>query len=184
MGTLIEDLLSFYQVNRGITVTDEVDLDEVVQQVVQDLDLEIEEKEATIRVDRLPRIRGHKRQLQQLFLNLLGNALKYSKPGLAPQVRIGCRLLAGRETGLLLGPDEQQGQFHALEIRDNGIGFEQKDAERIFNVFTRLHSNEDYRGTGIGLSIARKVVENHKGYIRAESEPGVGTAFLVLLPAG
>ncbi|MEI6945963.1 PAS domain-containing protein [Paraflavisolibacter sp. H34] len=183
MGALIDDLLTFYQVNRGITQADEVGLDEVVQLVLQDLDLEIEEKQARIQVDGLPRIQGHKRQLQQLFLNLAGNALKYSKPGVPPEVRISCRRINGRETGLPLAPGDLQKPYYVLQVADNGIGFEQKDAERIFHVFTRLHSNVSYRGTGIGLSIARKVVENHKGYILAESEPGVGTAFKVFLPA-
>jgi signal transduction histidine kinase len=81
-----------------------------------------------------------------------------------------------------LNHEEGKRQYHLIEIKDNGIGFPQKDAERIFNVFTRLHSNEQAKGTGVGLSIVRKVVENHGGYIWAESEPGMGATFKMLLP--
>ncbi len=83
----------------------------------------------------------------------------------------------------MVSPEEQHLQFNAIKIKDNGIGFEQKDADKIFNVFIRLHGNTEFRGTGVGLSIVRKVIENHNGYITAESKPGEGAVFNIYLPA-
>ena len=150
--------------------------------MLDDLELEVQEKGAKITVDPLPTVKGNRRQIQQLFQNLISNALKYSKPDTTPEIHFSYRLVKGGEAKPDLPPEECNKQFHLLIVTDNGIGFEQKDAERIFNVFTRLHGNNDYRGTGVGLSIVRKVVENHKGFIWAESEPGKGSAFKIALP--
>ena len=182
MGTLIDDLLSYSQVSIRPRIIEEVNLNRLIEQVLEDLDLEIEDKDAVVTVDKLFTIRGHQRQLQQAFQNLIGNALKYSRPGIAPQIHIGYRKVVGRETGLHLSADEREKEFYCVTIRDNGIGFEQAEAERIFNVFTRLHGMDEYKGTGIGLSIVRKVVENHNGHIWAVSEPGQGATFYLLLP--
>jgi signal transduction histidine kinase len=154
-----------------------------LQQIQEDLELEIELKGATIILEDLPVVRGHKRQLQQLFCNLITNALKYSRQGVTPQIRINAKTVKGHEASLHLKSDEGVKSYHLIEVKDNGIGFAQEDAERIFNVFTRLHGNNEYRGTGVGLSIARKVAQNHQGYIWAESTPGEGATFKVLLPA-
>jgi PAS domain S-box-containing protein len=180
MGTLIDDLLAYSHVSRGASFSEEVNLNKKVKLVLEDLELEVEQKGAKITVDILPVIKGHKRQIQQLFQNLIGNALKYSKPGIAPEIKISCKKVMAQETGLSLRDDHQL--FYEINIQDNGIGFDQKDADRIFNVFTRLHGNAEYTGTGIGLSIARKVVENHKGYIMAESTPGEGALFKMYFP--
>jgi signal transduction histidine kinase len=128
-------------------------------------------------------MQGHQRQLQQAFQNLLSNALKYNKPGIVPLINISYQQIIGKESGLKLTQEEQQKVFYSVSINDNGIGFEQAEAERIFNVFTRLHGNAEYKGTGIGLSIVRKVIENHNGHIWASSQPGVGSTFHILLPA-
>ena len=151
--------------------------------VMEDLDLEIEDKKAVIKVDKLFTIQGHHRQLQQAFQNLLSNALKYSRPGVVPELQVRCSMVKGKDAGLPVLLEEKEKPFYNIAITDNGIGFEQADAERIFNVFTRLHGMTEYRGTGIGLSIVRKVIENHNGYIWAESKPGVGSTFFILLPA-
>ena len=181
MGTLIDDLLTYSHVSRISSFSEEVNLNNKVKLVLEDLELEIEQKGAKVIVDTLPVIKGHKRQIQQLFQNLIGNALKYSKPGESPEIRISCQKREAQEAGLPLRDDHHL--FYEIEIRDNGIGFDQKDAERIFNVFTRLHGNAEYTGTGIGLSIARKVVENHKGYIIAQSTLGEGAVFKIYFPA-
>lgn len=184
MGSLIDDLLSYSQVTLRPHAFEEVNLNRLLELVLNDLDLEIEEKEATVTVANLFTIRGHQRQLQQAFQNLISNALKYSKPGVPPEIKITCARLLGRDTGLLLASGEWEKWFYVISVSDNGIGFEQKDAERIFNVFTRLHGNSEYRGTGVGLSIVRKVIENHGGYISAESELDKGATFRVLFPDG
>jgi PAS domain S-box-containing protein len=183
MGSLIDDLLTYSQISLRPRVYDLVDMNQLIELVLEDLDLEIEDREATITVDKLFSMQGHQRQLQQAFQNLIGNSLKYSKPGIAPVISISYERLVGKETGLKLSQEEQEQVFYSIRVSDNGIGFEQAESERIFNVFTRLHGNTEYRGTGIGLSIVRKVIENHNGHIWANSEPGVGSTFHILLPA-
>jgi signal transduction histidine kinase len=175
-------LLSFSQVSFHPSVNEDVDLNQLIDVVLEDLDLEIEDKKADITVDGLFTIKGHHRQWQQAFQNLIGNAVKYSKPGTAPIVHISCNKVVGKNAGLQLSSAQQDQSFYCISVKDNGIGFEQEDAERIFNVFTRLHGNSEYKGTGIGLSIVRKVVENHNGYIMAESSPDQGATFKIYLP--
>jgi light-regulated signal transduction histidine kinase (bacteriophytochrome) len=182
MKTLIDDLLTYSQVSRGVSSYEEVDLNQNVQGVLEDLELEIQERGAKITLGKLPIIKGHKRQLQQLFQNLISNALKYSKTDTTPEIKIHSQIVTGAENVIPLNIEEIKRQFHLIQISDNGIGFAQKDANRIFNVFTRLHGNSDVKGTGVGLSIARKVVENHRGYIWAESGPGIGSVFSILIP--
>lgn len=182
MGNLIDELLMYSQVTKGAYDLEVVDLNRKVHLVLEDLELEIQEKKAQIILETLPVIRGNKRQMQQLFFNLIGNALKYSKPEVLPQVHISSKVVKGKEVREHLAHGNEENDYYFIQIMDNGVGFEQKDAERIFNVFTRLHGNAEYRGSGIGLSIVRKVAENHKGWVWAEGRPGVGARFIVLLP--
>jgi len=182
MSTLIDDLLTYSEVSQRTRQFEEVNLNQLINQVLSDLDLEIEQKGATIEVDALFTIKGHARQLQQVFQNLVGNALKYSKPGVPPHIHIACQKVMGKELDLPLTHEELHQQYYCVRVCDNGIGFEQKDAERIFNVFTRLHGMAEYKGTGIGLSIVRKVILNHGGHIKAEGAPGQGATFCVYLP--
>lgn len=184
MTTLIDDLLSYSQLSVRPKVLDEVDLEKVVRTVLEDLDLEMEARKAVVQVGSLATVRGNFRQLQQVFQNLIGNALKYSQPGSTPQINIDCKTIRAEDAGLLRSEEELHHEFYVISVKDNGIGFEQSDAERIFNVFTRLHGNAEYKGTGIGLSIVRKVIENHKGFVTAESAPGRGSIFQVFLPKG
>jgi len=182
MNALIDDLLSYSQVSIRPRNFETVDLNMLIGIVLSDLDLEIEQKHAAINVQVLGTVHGHQRQLQQAFQNIIGNALKYSKPGMNPEINISSSKVVGKNVVPHLSPEERTQSYCLITISDNGIGFEQKDAERIFNVFTRLHGNAEYRGTGVGLSIVRKVVENHNGYITAESEPGKGATFKIYLP--
>ena len=138
---------------------------------LEDLELDIAEKKATIHVGHLPVINGYRRQLQQVFQNLIGNALKYSKKDEPPVININSKEIL-----------EKGKPYHAISIQDNGIGFEQEFAEKIFQMFTRLHGRAEYVGTGVGLAIVKKVVENHNGFIRVESIPGKGSTFFVYLP--
>lgn len=183
MKLLIDDLLAYSHVSKGVPDMEEIDLNKKVRLVLEDLELEVQQKSAVVNVGPLPQVLGHRRQIQQLFQNLIGNALKYSKPGVPPEITIEASTGKGGDVMLGLSQEDSDKNFHIIRVKDNGVGFEQKDAERIFNMFTRLHGSTEYRGTGVGLSIARKVVENHHGYITAESEPGKGATFTVLLPA-
>ncbi len=180
MTSLIDDLLSYSQVSIRLRSFEDVDLNQIIDLVLGDLDFEVEEKGAIVSVDNLFIIQGHHRQLQQAFQNLIGNALKYSKPGVPPVIKISCNIVMGKDAGMAMSSDAQQKEFYQISVSDNGVGFEQQDAERIFNVFTRLYGNAEYKGTGVGLSIARKVIQNHKGYIIAQSQPGEGATFKVL----
>jgi light-regulated signal transduction histidine kinase (bacteriophytochrome) len=182
MSSLIDDLLSYSQVSFKAESFTQVDLNELLELVLNDLDLEIEQKKATISIGKLFKIEGHHRQLQQAFQNLISNSLKYSKADVPPIITLTCHKINAQNLPSVLSGLGRICNYHACEIKDNGIGFEQKDADRIFNVFTRLHGDTNYRGTGIGLSIVRKVIENHDGIITAESVPGEGSCFKIYLP--
>ncbi|MBB1283109.1 PAS domain-containing protein [Flavisolibacter sp. BT320] len=171
MGNLIDDLLLYSHVSQRPHQTESVDLNQQVQRVLEDLDLDVEEKKAIITIGKLPVVQGYRRQLQQLFQNLISNAMKYSKRDTAPQIRIHASEVS--EDGRL---------HHLIAITDNGIGFEQEYGEKIFQMFTRLHGKAEYSGTGVGLSIVKKVVENHNGFIKAESVSGEGSVFKIYLP--
>ncbi len=182
MASLIDSLLSFSAVSIEQENHEEVDLNQLLEVVLEDLQLQIEDKGAIIEVENLFTIKGHHRQLQQAFQNLVSNSLKYANPGTAPLIKIHCSKLLGKETALALPEKEHENEFYCVTITDNGIGFEQADAERIFNVFTRLPGLPEFKGTGIGLSIVRKVIESHHGHIWAESRLGEGATFNVLFP--
>ena len=183
MQLMVDDLLEFSYVSERPQEMESVELNEIIQKVLTDFDLPIEEKKATITIDPLPAIKGHQRQLEQLFHNLIGNALKYSKADTPPIIKIQSRLVKGADTPVSYLQDQPNQPFYQLEVSDNGIGFEPQYAEQIFQMFQRLHGKTEYAGTGVGLSIARKVVDNHHGYMWANGEPGVGAHFYILLPA-
>lgn len=171
MGNLIDDLLLYSHVSQRPHETETVDLTEGVQRVLEDLDLDIEEKKAIITLGNLPSIKGYRRQLQQMFQNLISNALKYSKVDERPVIEINTQEV------------QQSGKtYYLISVKDNGIGFAPEYAQKIFQMFTRLHGKQEYSGTGVGLSIVKKVVENHNGFIEVESEPGIGSNFKVYLP--
>ncbi len=183
MRLLVDDLLEYSHVSRGSQAMEDVDLNRKLLLIESDLELSLAEKQGRLNVGVLPVVKGYRRQLQQLFHNLLSNALKYNKPGVAPVIGITARLVQGGESGINVRAEDRSRPFHLIAISDNGIGFEPEYAEKIFNIFTRLHGNNEYGGTGVGLAIVKKVVENHQGYIAAESKPGIGSTFSVLLPA-
>ena len=139
------------------------------------------EKNAIIEYDHLPTISGVSFQLHQLFLNLISNALKFSKNGIAPHITIRYRLLLGSK---IFNIQEVKPflTYHEITISDNGIGFEQEYADKIFMIFQRLHAKSQFEGTGIGLAVCKRVVTNHNGYIKAESVPNHGATFTIYLP--
>ncbi len=116
-------------------------------------------------------------QIQQLFLNLIGNSLKYSRPGVQPVINIGSEIINSSDNPQNIGK-----KYCRISVTDNGMGFEQKYAENIFMLFYRLHQKNEFPGSGIGLSICKKIAENHNGYITAEGKPDVGATFSVFLP--
>ena len=183
MQMLIKDVLAYSRVATKREVTKPVDLNQLVNGVLSDLETVIEERQADVSAEPLPTLAGDASQLRQLFQNLIGNALKFSKPADPPTVRIRARPVVGRDADVPVSAGDANRAFYVIEVTDNGIGFEPQHAERIFQVFQRLHSRNNYEGTGIGLAIVQKVVENHQGYIRAESQVGRGATFRILLPA-
>lgn len=181
MGLLIDDLLLYSHVSQRPPEKEDVDLNEKVARVLEDLELEIQQKNATIHVGKLPVVKGYRRQLQQLLLNLIGNALKYNKPGVDPEIFISSRIVDTIEDDPSPQPEGEK-QYYRIDIKDNGIGFDQEHSDRIFKLFQRLHGNSEYGGTGVGLSIAQKVAKNHNGKIIATGEEGKGATFKVYLP--
>ncbi|HZH99718.1 MAG TPA: ATP-binding protein, partial [Flavisolibacter sp.] len=182
MQMLVDDLLEFSHVSEQPRQMENVNLNDKVLRVLTDLELPVEEKQANIIIGDLPNVKGNRRQLQQLLQNLIGNALKYSKPDIPPKITIQSRTVKGHDVPIPLPIEWGERNFHLIEFADNGIGFEQEYADRIFEMFQRLHGKSEYAGTGVGLSIARKVVDNHNGYIWAKGQPGIGATFYVLLP--
>ncbi|MDB5197860.1 MAG: domain S-box protein [Flaviaesturariibacter sp.] len=183
MRGLIDDLLEYSNTSFGATGFTIIDLSEVVKGVLDDMEATLVQKGARVQVDSLPKVKGDGRQLRQLAQNLVGNALKYSKRDVPPLVSVTSRLVDTADLPAETPVPVRPGQFYEIQVKDNGIGFDPDDAERIFRLFQRLHGKAEYEGTGVGLAIVEKVVENHKGYIWAEGEPGVGATFTVLLPA-
>jgi len=180
MRVLINDLLQYSKANRSEKKLVQTNLNEVLGNSLTELSQNIEDKKAVIKHAELPVINGIPFQLQQLFSNLLSNSLKYSKENVAPIIDIGySEIIAKTETIL---KEKTLKKYYKINFTDNGIGFEQEYAEKIFLLFNRLHGKTEYQGTGVGLAICKKIVENHKGYIFAFGEPGKGATFSIYLP--
>jgi signal transduction histidine kinase len=180
MRILIDDLLLFSRTNKAEKIFEKTDLNKLLENATQELAHDIEEKHAVIESAQLPVLNVIAFQIQQLFVNLIGNALKYSKPGVSPVIKIDCEKLVTRDY-----PDfitDTRKKYLKISISDNGMGFDQQYAEKIFILFHRLHHSSEYVGTGIGLSICKKIAENHNGFIIAEGKPGIGATFVVYLP--
>ena len=176
MSALIDDLLSFSRVTTKQRPFAHVDLNEVMHGVMDDLDFAIEEQNAQVRIDLLPEIDADASQMAQVFMNLLANSLKFHLAGKPPRITITCE---GNVRSPLMDDDRQ---WCCLRFADQGIGFEPQYAERIFSLFQRLHGRDEYSGTGIGLSLCRKIIERHGGTITAQSESGTGAVFTIYLP--
>ncbi len=180
MSQLIRDLLDYSRVSTQKDPFEQVDLNALVADVQSDLEVPIRDSGASIFVEPLPIVSGSRVQLQQLMQNLLSNAIKFGRKGQAPLVNIRCQLA---EAGSLTAGLRPERSYWQLTVTDNGIGFDSQYAERIFQVFQRLHGKAQFAGTGVGLAICRKVVENHNGAIRASCKPGEGATFTVWLPS-
>ncbi|MDT7043640.1 ATP-binding protein [Candidatus Nitronereus thalassa] len=177
MQTLIRDLLAFSRVGTKKNPFQPIALNEVVTEVLNDLETLISRVGATVECTPLPTVDADPTQIRQLFQNLIGNALKFHKVETPPHVQVFAQTIKPIED--MISPDAPHCY---IGVRDNGIGFEQQYADRIFGVFQRLHGRDEYEGTGIGLSICKKVVERHGGAISVTSSPGEGTTFWISLP--
>jgi signal transduction histidine kinase len=180
MRNLIDNLLEFSKVSRNKQPYEATDLSSIIQDTIDDLDMQIEETSTDISVGPMPVIEAIQSQMRQLFFNLLHNAIKFRKKDAALLIQVTQKKLSNQEKKTFQLPAKHE--YYCIKVSDNGIGFEQQYAEKIFQLFQRLEAKSEYPGTGIGLSICRKIVVNHKGLIFAESEPGKGTVFSIILP--
>lgn len=182
MSTLIRDLLSYSRIHTRRENTMAVSLNEVVKAVLVDLELAIAKNGAVVQTDLLPTITGDASQLGQLFQNLLTNALKFRRKDAQPVVRVTARWVSADSLPAGKKQTTSALAYHRIDVSDNGIGFDEKYVDRIFQVFQRLHGKSEYAGTGIGLAVCEKVATNHNGFISACSAAGQGATFSVYLP--
>jgi signal transduction histidine kinase len=181
MQQLIDDLLRYSRHANDSMDFQETDFNVIVKEVLADLEVEINEKNATVIAKKLPTVWAVPTQIRQLFQNIISNSLKFTQQSKSPTIVIESELLKGQES-----TDEpaliKQERFYRLYFRDNGIGFDEKYAEDIFRVFKRLHNYTEFEGTGIGLSICKKIVEKHSGFINVNSKINEVTTFMITLP--
>ena len=173
MQKMIEDFLVFYQAMNTVETTDELDLKELVSVACADLHHIIGQRQPKIDVQQMAAIKGSKKHITEMLKHLVSNAIKFTKKNEAPEITITSKI----ETG------EDKKQYTAISVGDKGIGFDQKYSTRIFELFQRLHGSDEYTGSGIGLSLCKKIAEDHKGFISVVSQPGAGSTFTVYLPA-
>lgn len=167
MSTLIQDLLAFSRVTTKTNPKIKVDLKDTVADVLLDLETRMEEVGGTVIVGELPTVTADPTHMRQLFQNLIGNALKFHKPGVTPTVEVSSKVV---------------GSDYEIRVKDNGIGFDEQYLDKIFSVFQRLHGRDSYEGTGIGLAVCRKIVERYGGTITATSQKHKGSTFIIRLP--
>ena len=179
MKNLIVDILNYSRLSANISRVENTDLNEVVNEIIEDFELIINEKKATIRVNDLPVLNVKRGQIRQVFQNIISNALKFSKPGEPPLIEIFSTRISQKSFD---AEQNEDGLFYLISIKDNGIGFDEKYVNNIFDLFERLHSKDTYEGTGIGLAIAKKIIEKHHGLITASSKTGGGAEFKIILP--
>jgi len=181
MQVLIQNLLALSRLQRIDTNLDAIDLNDVLADVKEELTQTIVETGATITAENLPYIAGILFEMEQVFTNLLGNSLKYRNTSEPPKITITSEKLYKDE--ILESFPKTQKFYHKITFRDNGIGFDPAYADKIFQVFQRLHQKNEYSGTGIGLSICKKIIERHKGFIYAIGQPNAGASFIIYIPA-
>lgn len=194
MQQLINDILDFSRVANEHIKFQTVNLNAIVRFVMADMEMNIESSQAKIKVGSLPELEGIPAQLQQVFQNLISNAIKFRKEGIASEIEIRSVSVKGNSlnkeeqnwlrqyTPSMSSSEFEELEFARIEVQDNGIGFDAQYAEKIFQIFQRLHGRSEYEGTGIGLAICKRIVDNHHGLITAQSESGKGALFTIILP--
>lgn len=180
MRTLIIDILNYSKLSANDHVLNSIDLKEIVNELLEDFELIVEEKRAQIIVGDLPSIDANKGQIRQVFQNIISNALKFARTDVTPVIKISSMKIREKSFNSI---EDKNGHYWFICIRDNGIGFDQKYVQNIFSLFERLNSKDKYEGTGIGLAIAKKIIEKHNGIITAVGKPGEGAQFQMILPA-
>ena len=179
MKKLIVDILNYSRLSAKNTEVEYVDLTTLVKELKEDFELIIKEKKAQINIGVLPYIQVNRGQIRQVFQNILSNALKFSKADNRPEIIFSSKTISEKSFD---SPEKKDGNFCLISIRDNGIGFDEKYIKNIFALFERLNSKDKYEGTGIGLSIAKKIIDKHNGLITANSKEGSGAEFKIILP--
>ena len=182
MQLLIKNLLAFSRSSTNNDSYQETNLNALVEGVLTDLEIQIEQKKAIVNVGKLPSLYIIPGQFRQLFQNLIINSLKFSRDEVAPEINIFSEKVKGMYLADVPNVVIDQ-DYHRIYIKDNGIGFDQQYADQIFTIFKRLHSFDEYEGTGIGLSICKKIVEQYNGSISAQSNVNEGATFVVTLPS-
>ncbi len=179
MSSLINDLLSFSRLSAE-PVFEDFELSDIINEVTTDLEHAFEEIGGVLHIEgTLPEMNGVRSQFRQVFQNLISNSLKFARKDKKSEITIIAERIEKPEFD---APKSNNGMYHRFIIKDNGIGFEPQYAEKIFTIFQRLHAKESYEGTGVGLAIAKKIIEKHKGFIKAESKDGEGATFIIILP--
>ncbi len=180
MRMLIDNLLEYSRTTSSNVNAEKCQLNAVVKKALNDLELTIEETNTLVEIGELPTIECVPGQLSQLFINIIGNAIKFRVPDKQPVIKIQSRQLTAKEISYHLLDESRN--WYRITISDNGIGFEEEYSRKIFQIFQRLHSKAEYPGTGIGLSICKKIVDHHKGVIYADGKPLQGATFTIILP--
>jgi PAS domain S-box-containing protein len=179
MKSLIIDILNYSRLSENITKVNAVDLNALIRELLEDFELMIRDKNANIQVNKLPSIEVNRGQIRQVFQNIISNALKFQRPGVDPVITIDSKLVQSLSFD---SKEDPNGDYCQISIKDNGIGFNEKFATDIFALFERLNPKDKYEGTGIGLAIAKKIVEKHNGIIKAMSNEMDGSLFMIILP--
>jgi PAS domain S-box-containing protein len=185
MSLLINDVLNFSRIVHMEDMFVKTDLNQVLNNTLKDFDLLIVEKDASVTIGHLPVIEAIPLQINQLFYNLVGNALKFCKSGMPASLTVSSRILSSEETGNDVNLKfnlNRELRYSEISFNDSGIGFEQQFSEQIFSIFERLNNQQEYSGTGIGLALCKKIAEHHQGGMRAEGRENEGAVFYVLLP--
>jgi light-regulated signal transduction histidine kinase (bacteriophytochrome) len=193
MQRLIDSILQFSSIKSGQENFIPTDLNNIIEQVLSNLEILIQESETVLQVEKLPVIEAIPTQMEQLFQNLISNAIKFRQPGKAPLIKISTQFIKADELNRN-APDINYNMRNGsayqwkkeplvkISIIDNGIGFDDKYSDKIFEIFQSLHTNKSYEGTGIGLAICKKIVDTHHGNIKVFSKEGEGTTFEIILP--
>lgn len=179
MKVLIVDILTYSKLSAGESALAYVDLNELLKEILEDFDLKIFEKRANVEIGKLCTVEGNKGQLRQVFHNLMSNALKFVSTDRIPNLSIQQKQVSAKELGLSL---ENECQYCRITVKDNGIGFDERYASTIFSLFEKLNPKSTFDGSGIGLAIAKKIIDKHHGVIIATSAIGQGSEFNVILP--